>query len=166
MNAAVTAPTQEEVDLEQIKNRITMSEGELKRLNDLQRTAKTDIDSLVKHQNYLDTKVAALKEERDALKADMEAIAVALRDAEAVIANAETILAEQAQAREALIQDGLDQEADLAAREQASNERRQQLDIRERNQQVEKKNLMDAQDKLDRRHRRIRAFADELLAEE
>lgn len=93
----IDTPHQEQVNLENIKNQITLSEGELQRLRELQESERYGIGELVKEKKYKKEEIDALNAEKSRIQEEIDSLSEQLEDASETILQAQEVKAQQEQ---------------------------------------------------------------------
>ena len=91
----ITAPEEEILTLESVKNQITLGEGELKRLKDLSISETISIQELVKSRRFHQDEVAVLELNKVELENKIKELSRSYNEALGVIKEAKQVLAEQ-----------------------------------------------------------------------
>lgn len=87
-------PVQEQIDLENIKNQITLSEGELLRLKKLRDSEEYSVSELVKAKKWHEDEIERLKVELESKKTELEELESDKTAAQNTISSAEMVRTE------------------------------------------------------------------------
>lgn len=87
----ISQPTQEQINIENIKNQITLGEGELLRLKGLQESENYGISELVKEKKYQEELVDGLHAEKVILEKEIDSLQTEKEDALRTINEANSV---------------------------------------------------------------------------
>lgn len=158
----INTPDDDLLTLEQVKNQITMGEGEVKRLKGLRDDLEGQVHELVKAKKWNEEEIERTVNELDAGKDELAKLHVQFADAEQVIAEAESI--ERAQqvawdeiekAKQESAQKLAEREIHVSTSEEAAQSHQDQLD-------QATKSLDEREQGIQAREARLQSLADEL----
>jgi chromosome segregation ATPase len=157
----VTAP-EEQANLDLIRNRITMSEGELKRLRDLRVAEEYAISELVKSKAWHQDEIAKLEKLKSDKQAELDSIEPKFAEARNVMDQADSLKAELAKKHEELEAAKKSHEDTVDATHNDINQRERALSVREQSISARESALNDRESKIKDRESKIASFVDEL----
>lgn len=164
-NSQITAPIQEQVNLDNIRNQITLSEGELDRLKKLRISEEYSVSELVKEKIWHQEEISSLKYSEGETKNRIQELQHTLEDAKTIISTAESISTTLENQRNELEASKQRQEEELHTRHLTVRSKEDELEEKKQKHTDNVESLASRESDISRREQKIAAFISELKGE-